>query len=158
MLILLILFSLEFLQITQQHGVLPVTQSIARCVAWLLQSFDNDVIARGKILADTKSGFSVTIEAGCNGLEALIVLYAGVLAYPCFWRYRLGGLVFGLITIQALNIIRIISLFYLGQWKYEWFQWAHLYLWQPLIMLDVLLSFLIWLEFSNRHYARKQAI
>ena len=46
------------------------------------------------------------------------------------------GLALGFLAIQALNVVRIISLFYLLQWNPVWFEWAHLYLWQALIMLD----------------------
>jgi len=40
----------------------------------------------------------------------------------------------------------VISLFYLGQWDKQWFEWAHLYVWQALIMLDVLIVWLIWVR------------
>jgi exosortase/archaeosortase family protein len=46
----------------------------------------------------------------------------------------------------GLNIVRIISLFYLGQWNYDVFEWAHLYVWQALIMLDVLIVWLLWVR------------
>jgi exosortase/archaeosortase family protein len=39
-----------------------------------------------------------------------------------------------------------VSLFYLGQWNREVFEWAHLYAWQALIMLDALIVFLLWLR------------
>ena len=42
--------------------------------------------------------------------------------------------------------MRIISLFYLGQWNRTWFDWFHLYLWQALIVLDALVAFLVWLR------------
>jgi hypothetical protein len=42
--------------------------------------------------------------------------------------------------------VRVISLFYLGQWDYQIFEWAHLYVWQALIMLDVLVVWLIWVR------------
>ena len=48
------------------------------------------------------------------------------------------GIVAGLAAVQALNVVRVVSLFYLGQWDTSAFEWAHLYLWQALIMLDVL--------------------
>lgn len=48
--------------------------------------------------------------------------------------------------MELLNIVRIISLFYLGQWNQDVFEWAHLYIWQALIMLDVLIVFLLWLR------------
>ena len=37
-------------------------------------------------------------------------------------------------------------LFYLGQWDIRIFEWAHLYVWQALIMLDVLIVWLIWVR------------
>ena len=48
--------------------------------------------------------------------------------------------------MQGLNIVRVISLFYLGQWNLEVFEWAHLYVWQALIMLDVLVVWLVWVR------------
>ena len=37
---------------------------------------------------------------------------------------------------QSAKIVRVISLFYLGQWRLDVFQFAHLYVWQALIMLS----------------------
>ncbi len=48
--------------------------------------------------------------------------------------------------MQVLNIGRVISLFYLGQWDKELFDFAHYYLWQALIILDAFIVFLIWLS------------
>ena len=102
--------------------------------------------AAGKILRSTTNGFAVSIEAGCNGIEATIVLIAAMLAFPSPWKHKLAGLVAGIVAVQGLNIIRVISLFYLGQWNRDVFEWAHLYVWQALIMLDVLIVWLIWVR------------
>jgi hypothetical protein len=53
-----------------------------------------------------------------------------------------------------MNILRIISLFYLGMWNMTVFSWTHLYLWPVLIMLDVLVVFLFYLRVVNRQAAR----
>jgi hypothetical protein len=42
--------------------------------------------------------------------------------------------------------LRIISLFYFGQWNEVLFEWAHLYVWPALIILDALVVFLIWVQ------------
>ena len=94
----------------------------------------------------TQTGFAVTILAGCNGVEAMIVLLAGMLAFPAPWKHRAIGILAGLAAVQALNVVRVVSLFYIGQWDLRVFQWAHLYLWQALIMLDVLIVWLIWIR------------
>ena len=54
----------------------------------------------------------------------------------------------GLAAVQALNVVRVISLFYLGQWSMRAFEWAHLYAWQALIMLDVLVVALVWMRMT----------
>ena len=58
--------------------------------------------------------------------------------------------------MQGLNIVRVISLFYLGQWNFEVFEWAHLYVWQALIMLDVLVVWLVWVRMLPRDRRRRR--
>jgi exosortase H (IPTLxxWG-CTERM-specific) len=98
------------------------------------------------VLRSSVSSFAVSIEAGCNGVEATLVLLAAMLAFPASWSRKALGLVAGIAAVQGLNIIRVISLFYLGQWNREVFEWAHLYVWQALIMLDVLIVWLLWVR------------
>jgi exosortase H (IPTLxxWG-CTERM-specific) len=56
------------------------------------------------------------------------------------------GIGAGILAVQALNVVRVVSLFYLGQWNTRAFEWAHLYLWQALIMLDVLVVWMVWIR------------
>ncbi len=90
----------------------------------------------------------MSIEAGCNGVEATLVLVAAMLAFPAPWRHRVVGIVAGVVAVQSLNILRVVSLFYLGQWNAVAFEWAHLYVWQALIMLDVLIVWVIWVRMA----------
>jgi len=108
--------------------------------------FDPGVIAEGKVLQSASNGFAVSIEAGCNGVEATIVLVAAMLAFPATWKRKLFGLALGVTAVQGLNVIRVISLFYLGQWNQDAFEFAHQYVWQALIMLDVLIVWLLWVR------------
>ncbi len=140
------LFTLELTPWAQTHLVVPWTNFLARASTALVTMFDPNVIAEGKIIRSATNGFAVSIEAGCNGVEATIVLLAAMLAFPAPWRYRIVGLAIGFVAVQALNVVRIISLFYIGQWSYTVFEWAHLYVWQALIMLDVLVVWLLWVR------------
>ncbi len=145
--ILIGLFTAELSIPVQNQLIIPFTEMVAHISGWLVQLFDKTVLFRGVELIDTQSGFAVSIQAGCNGVEAAIILIAAILAFPSSWQQKLIGVVVGFVSVQALNILRIISLFYLGQWNLEAFNWAHLYIWQALIMLDVLIVFLVWLKF-----------
>ncbi len=145
-----VLFALELTHPVQQIIVIPFTEWIALLSAWVIQIYDSRVISEGIILQNIDNGFSVAIQAGCNGVEAAIVLISAILAFPSPWKYKLWGIFLGFLTIQILNLIRIITLFYIGQWNQTYFEWAHLYIWEALIMLDVLIMFLVWLRYSPR--------
>ena len=139
------LFGLELTPIAQKYFVIPWTDILAAISARLVTVFDPAVTASGNVLQSGR-GFAVSIEAGCNGVEATLVLVAAMLAFPAPLRRKLTGLAVGILAVQGLNVIRVISLFYLGQWNYRVFEWAHLYVWQALIMLDVLVVWLIWVR------------
>lgn len=142
----LTLFAAELTPPVQEYFVVPFTEGIAALSVSLVTLFDDSVVAIGKVIRSLDNGFAVSIEAGCNGVEAMIVLAAAIFAFPAPWKRKVIGFVIGTLAIQLLNIVRIISLFYIGQWNLTIFEWAHLYIWQALIMLDVLTVFLIWLR------------
>ncbi|MFZ1387718.1 MAG: exosortase H [Thiolinea sp.] len=144
--LLLVLFALEWLPLVREHLITPFTEHLAAVSAGILKLFDADVTSNGIVIQSLSNGTSVAILAGCNGIEAMICLTAAILAYPATWQQRLWGLLLGYLAIQSLNIIRIISLFYLLQWNKQWFEWAHLYIWQGLIFLDVLIVFIVWIR------------
>jgi exosortase H (IPTLxxWG-CTERM-specific) len=140
------LFGLELTPWVQAWFVIPWTNTLAAISADVVTLFDPSVLATGKVLRSASNGFAVSIEAGCNGVEATIVLVAAILAFPAAWTRKLIGLAAGIVAVQGLNVVRVISLFYIGQWNFDVFEWAHLYVWQALIMLDVLIVWLLWVR------------
>lgn len=140
------LFTLEILQPAEEYVILPFTSFIADVSVWILQVFDDSVESYKNIIRNSVTGFGVRIERGCNGVEAVIILFAAIFSFPAPFKNKIIGFVIGFFAIQILNLIRIISLFYLGQWNQVAFLWFHLYLWQALIILDALVVWLIWLR------------
>lgn len=141
------LFAAELLEPVRAALIVPWTELLATVTGGLLALFDADVATSGVVIRSAANGFAVAIQPGCNGVEACIVLAAAVTAFPAPWAARIAGMAAGFLAIQSLNLVRLASLFYLGQWSRELFEWAHLYLWQALIMLDALVVFVLWLRF-----------
>ena len=152
-----LLFGFELTPWAQHWFVVPWTGALATLSADLVQWFDPGVLATGNVLQSARNGFAVSIEAGCNGVEATIVLVAAMLAFPAPWQRKLVGLAVGIVAVQGLNVIRVISLFYLGQWNFDVFEFAHRYVWQALIMLDVLIVWLLWVRTLPRATPRLAA-
>ncbi len=153
LLCLTVLFVAELWQPVEHYVIEPFTAAIAQVCVFIVDLFDPHAVAHGKILQSTSNGFAISIERGCNGVEAVIILVSAMLAFPAPWKYKLAGIGVGFVAIQAVNLVRIISLFYLGQWNRFWFDWFHLYLWQALIVLDALVVFLVWLRWLPRERA-----
>jgi exosortase H (IPTLxxWG-CTERM-specific) len=150
------LFTLEILQPAEEYVILPFTSFIADVSVWILQVFDDSVESYKNVIRNSVTGFGVRIERGCNGVEAVIILFAAIFSFPAPFKNKIIGFVIGFFAIQILNLVRIISLFYLGQWNQAAFEWFHLYLWQALIILDALVVWLIWLRTLPQAKLRRQ--
>ena len=151
------LFTLEILQPAEKYVILPFTSFIADVSVWIIQTFDDNVMSISNVIRDKTTGFGVRIERGCNGVEAVIILFAAIFSFPAPIRHKIIGFVIGFFAIQALNLVRIVSLFYLGQWNQVAFEWFHLYLWQALIIMDALVVWLVWLRTLPQAKARRKA-
>ena len=149
-----VLFGIEMLNPVQAAVVQPWTGLLAKASAGIVHVIDPSVISYGRVLQSAKTGFGVSIEAGCNGVEAAIILIAGMIAFPSSWKHKLAGIAIGIAAVQVVNLLRIISLYYLGKWNMTVFEFAHLYLWQALIMLDVLVVWLLWIRWVGRQAAK----
>lgn len=117
---------------------------LASASARLIGAFGGTCIQRAAILSNPANGFALEVRDGCNGVNVVILLWAAIVAYPSNWKWKLAGLAAGLVAIQLLNLFRLISLFYLGQYSMPVFEFAHLYLWETLIVIDAMVVFGMW--------------
>lgn len=140
----LLLYGLVYLPPIRDSVIAPFTDGLTAAAGGLITRLGGQAWVQGNVLAIP--GFSVRILDLCNGVEATLLLWTAMLAFPAPWRHRLWGLLIGMLGVQALNLARIISLVYLGVWKPTWFYWVHWYVWDALILVDVLLIFLLWLR------------
>ena len=110
------LFAIEMLKPVQEAVIQPFTGLLAALSTALILPFDDTVIAQGRILRDAATGFAVSIEAGCNGVEAAIVLIAGILAFPASLQHKLVAPGAGAGGGGAADYRRI------GAWRYSHFK------------------------------------
>ena len=117
---------------------------LASVSAWMIGSLGGTCQHQNAVLSNPARGFSMEVRDGCNGVNVVILLWAAILAYPAGWKWKAAGLAAGLGAIQILNLFRLISLYYLGQYNRPLFEFAHLYLWETLIIIDAIVVFGIW--------------
>jgi exosortase H (IPTLxxWG-CTERM-specific) len=126
------------------------TNGLVTVSAALIQFCGGHAVANGDLLQDPGNYFAIQMAYGCNGAHVTILLWAALLAFPASWKQKALGLLAGTAAIHVVNLLRFISLFYVGEYNRAWFDFAHLYLWESLMMLDTLVIFWTWAHFVRK--------
>jgi exosortase/archaeosortase family protein len=83
--------------------------------------------------------FAVAVRRGCDAIEPAWFFSAAVLAFPIRIRKRYAALLGGVTLIVMLNVLRIVSLYFIGLRMPAFFPAAHLELW-PAVFVAVVLA------------------
>jgi len=137
-------FGLIALKPVNDAVVDPYTAFVARTAGAILRTMGEQTTVDGCLLSSPR--FSVSIFNGCNGLITTMILVAGVLAFPTGWRARIIGVVGGILAIQIINMVRIVSLYYIGVFFPSFFNNAHVVVWQSIVILS---GIALWVAWAN---------
>jgi exosortase H (IPTLxxWG-CTERM-specific) len=141
--VLLVLFEVPLLlRPVDETLVRPFTRGIAVVSGAILNAIGQTNTVTGTVIAG--SCFSVNINNGCNGLEATLFLAAAVLAFPSPARAKLVAAGLGIVLIQVMNLVRVISLYLIGCYRRDWFDTMHLTIWQTIIFAIAIFYFAHW--------------
>ena len=123
---------------------LVIDQTAVKVAAWIINLVDEgaNVVAQGSRLRSP--GGTINILAGCEGVDALLLLGAAMVIAPISGGRRIQGLLIGLPAVFALNQIRIISLFYAFRVDAEAFNLLHGTLLPMLIVAAIAAFFIYW--------------
>lgn len=128
----------------------PYTEFLAEAVAAVINLFGAGAVAKGALVYSPR--YSMDIAMGCDGVEASCLYLAGVVAFPTSWRARLIGLAFGVPLIQAINLTRLVVLYYVGMYLPSVADQIHDYVAQSIVILLSTAILIFWLErFGVRH-------
>ena len=90
--------------------------------------------------------FAVNIVAECTAVGPLVLFIGAVMAYPASLKAKGIGLAIGLVVLTLVNLVRIMSLFWIGSAYPEYLDMAHLLVWQSAIILLAIVMWLVWAE------------
>lgn len=127
------------------HVIEPFTGAIARASGAVLSAIGQGTQMQGTVIRSPR--FAVNIKNGCNGVEAMIIYFAAVLAFPAPWKSKATGLLFGFVAIQLVNLVRVVALFLTGVYFPKLFDSSHTVIWQTIVILA---GVLLWILWANR--------
>lgn len=138
-------FTLISVHWVNDHVIEPFTGGIARASGAALNLLGQNVTMQGTVIRNSR--FAVNIRNGCNGVEAMLIFLAAVLAFPASWKSRLAGLGLGILAIQLVNLIRVVALFLTGIYFPKIFDTSHTVIWQTIV---ILFGVVLWIFWANR--------
>ena len=118
------------------------SNAIARAGGATLNLLGQQTTMNGTIIRSER--FAVNIRNGCNGVEAMLIYFAAVLAFPATWKSRLLGVGLGFVAIQLVNLLRVVALFLTGVYLPKLFDSSHTVIWQTIVILSGVLLWIIW--------------
>ncbi|HVP35844.1 MAG TPA: exosortase/archaeosortase family protein [Terriglobales bacterium] len=90
--------------------------------------------------------FSFEVIPECTGLYETFIFLAAILAYPANFKKKLWGALLGIPFIFLVNILRMVTIAIISNYRPETFEILHLYFWQVGLILIILCAWILWID------------
>lgn len=145
---LLVFYAFWISPFFQTQVVENVAIFYAQIAGFIIKIFNYPILISGDTLGH--SNFSISIKNGCDAIEATAILLCGMLVYPAKFKYKVVGLLFGGLILVAINLFRIVSLYFNGIYTPSIFEFMHTGVWQVLFIIFPIIIIFRWINWINR--------
>ncbi len=132
----------------------PYLALIARVVGTILGWFGYET----SVVATTiyTPQFPMEIVRGCDAIEPAAIYVAAVLASPVGVWPKIPGILIGAATLLCINLLRIVSLFFVGVHYPQAFEVMHEGVWQAVFVVLAIVFWAVWVQWATRGNAETQ--
>lgn len=121
---------------------------IARAVGGILDLFGYEATVTETVVYTPR--FSLEIVRGCDAIEPTAIYLAAVLASPVGVWAKLPGILIGTAVLLLINLIRIVSLFFVGVYYPSAFRMLHEEVWQAAFIVLAIAFWAAWVQWATR--------
>ena len=126
----------------------PVNLLLSQTVEYLVALMDMAVTRTGTVLMHP-DGFGYRIDYVCSGFRTAALIAITILIVRATWAQRIVGILVALVCVEALNVGRLVHLYWLGVHQPEAFFIAHRVVWNIIAVVAVLAYLGTWLALSG---------
>lgn len=123
-------------------------EQIASTTAGILNLLGHDATTYGTSIRSSQ--FSVKIVRGCDALEPVAAFVAAVFASPVAFRLMVPGVLVGVVSLLTINLLRIVSLYFIGIHFRAAFDMMHYEFWQAVFIVLAIAAWAIWVQWATR--------
>jgi len=106
--------------------------------------FGNSVSVEGTVISSSDFNFEVTAE--CTSIGPTAIFISAVIAWPSTIKEKVYGVLVGAAALFIINLIRMLTLFYIGSSFSTHLDLFHYYIWQGIIVLLALGLWVFWID------------
>ena len=120
--------------------------------AWVTNGILNCLVQETSVAEITVRSvrFAITVRRGCDAVEPSWFLCAALLAFPAPFKRKVLGILVGVALLQMLNLIRIVSLFFIGLNYPRFFGPAHVEVWPIVFIITAIGLWIGWISWSRQ--------
>ncbi len=108
----------------------------------ILNLFGQDTVVVDTTVQSTT--FGITVVTACTGAFLTGLFLIAVVAFPTRWVSKLIGVGIGIGGIFLVNIVRLVSLYFIGVHWPGFLPEAHQLIWQSLMIVIAVALWLVW--------------
>ncbi|MEA3496454.1 MAG: exosortase/archaeosortase family protein [Bacteroidota bacterium] len=136
-------------KILGHHVLNPVfqilTDNLRNVSAWVSNVIGIETVIMGDYLVHTKYSL-LGVTMGCSGLKQYYQIGGLLMLYPGPWKKKLWYIPVGFVVIYFTNVFRIVALYAVVIYKFEWFYFLHDWVARPLFYVIIFLLWVLWVE------------
>jgi exosortase/archaeosortase family protein len=142
------LFYLILLLPLSKHMVAAVTVGEARLSGAVLNLIGQHNRVDGVTLSSGGRS-AITVVSTCSGFDFLSFFSAAILVFPVPFAKKMAGLVIGIPLLLALNLVRIMSLFFVQVHYPGVFDLVHEEVWAFILIIATIALYVVWMKWAG---------
>ncbi len=119
-----------------------VQRGLARVTGGILNLLGHRTVVTGSTVSS--EAFGITVVTACTGLFTTGLFLIAVITFPAGWTSKLIGVGLGVGGIFLLNVVRLVSLYYIGVHLPGLLDPAHQLVWQSVLIVFAVALWLLW--------------
>jgi len=105
---------------------------------------DDPVVQKGNEICN--KDLCMAVNTGCDGMEGILIVVAAMIAFPMILRIKIVGTMLGILMVYLTNIVRILMLYFVLNYKPGWFDFMHIYVGQVMVIFVGGVFFFLWVN------------
>ena len=139
-----------YLLTSQSEAVVIFARTTAHLTAMALSVLGEAVRVEGVSLYSPLLNMRIVSE--CTAITPTIVFTSAVLAFPSKVSAKLKGVFLGTLALYVINLMRVVSLYYIGTHSPEQMEFAHIVVWQAIMVFFAIGLWSLWAaRYSEPH-------